>query len=156
MVKSEETRTNQRLTARERGYSLLEVMIVVAIVALLAAIAVPAYQDQANAARRADGHALLTDIAARLERFYFDNGTYTRDMSALGFAAADNVASAENYYTASIAAGTAACPLASCYVVTATRQDPGAQADDTYCGDLTLNSRGQKSISGSGTVERCW
>ncbi len=154
MFKTEDTGRNQPFTTRERGYSLLEVMIIVAIVALLAAIAVPAYRDQTAAARRADGHALLTDIAARLERFYFHHSTYTRDMQALGFGAADNVASTEGYYTASIAAGSAPCPLKSCYSVTATRQ--GAQTEDTYCGDLTLNSMGQKSVSGSGTVERCW
>ena len=92
MFKTEETSKNQPFATRERGFTMLELMIVVAIVALLAVIAVPAYQDQANAARRSDGHALLTDIAARMERFYFDNTTYTRNMQELGFTAADNVA----------------------------------------------------------------
>ncbi len=154
MVKTEGTTTNLPFTTRESGFTLLELMIVVAIVALLAVIAVPAYQDQANAARRSDGHALLTDIAARMERFYFDNGTYTTDMRALGFTAATDVPSTENYYTASVVAETAACPLTSCYVLTAARQ--GAQQDDTYCGDLTLDSMGRKLVSGGGTVERCW
>ncbi len=154
MFKTKETSKNHPYTSGERGFSMLELMIVVAIVALLAVIAVPAYRDQSNAARRSDGHALLTDIAARMERFYFDNTTYTQNMQELGFAAANNVPSTEGYYTASVAAATAACPLTSCYTVTAARQ--GAQTGDTYCGDLTLDSMGRKTVSGSGTVERCW
>ncbi len=154
MVKTEETSANQPFTTRERGFTLIEVMIVVAIVALLAIIAIPAYRDHSNAARRSDGHSLLTDIAARMERFYFDNTTYTSNMQALGFTLTNNVPSTEGYYTASVAPASPACPITSCYAVTATRQP--AQASDTYCGDLTLNSMGQKFISGSGTVERCW
>ncbi len=154
MIKTEETRRNQPFTTRGRGFTLIEVMIVVAILGLLAAIAYPSYQNQIARARRSDGQSLLLDIAARMERFYFDNTAYTTDLTALGFTNASAMPSTEGHYTATVAAATPGCPLASCFTVTAT--PAGAHAPDTYCGNLTLNSMGQKTESGTGPVERCW
>lgn len=62
--------------ARSGGFSLLELMIVVAIIAILVAIAVPIYQDQVASARRADAEGALSSFANAMERYYTENSTY--------------------------------------------------------------------------------
>lgn len=61
---------------RQHGFTLMEVMITVAIVAILAAIAFPSYQDSMRKSRRTDGKNALTQAVANMERFYAQNNTY--------------------------------------------------------------------------------
>ena len=61
---------------RQRGFTLMEVMITVAIVGILAAIAFPSYQDSLRKSRRTDGKNALTQAVANMERFYAQNNTY--------------------------------------------------------------------------------
>ena len=65
-----------RMSKIHRGFTLIEVMIVVAIIAILAAIAVPAYNDYMRRARVAEAVTALADMEARLEQFFQDNRTY--------------------------------------------------------------------------------
>ena len=65
------------LANRHQGFSLVELMITVAIVAILAAIAVPSYQDYVERTRRADAQGALMGLANALERYHTQNGTYT-------------------------------------------------------------------------------
>ena len=125
---------------RAAGFTLIELMMAVAIIAIVASIAYPAYQDQVRKTRRSQGQALLLEIAGHMERYYYDNGAYTTDLTDLGYATASNVPSEAGYYTVSVNPATAACPVASCYVLTATAQ--GGQAPD---GNLTLSAAGQKT-----------
>lgn len=134
------------------GFTLIELMITVAIVAILASLAYPSYISQITKTHRADGKAALMDAAAREERFFADNNTYTTTMTALGYTASP-MASPDRHYTVAAAAGPTA-DIASSYVLTATPQ--GGQADDAICMNLTLNNQGVKGISGSGDVGDCW
>jgi type IV pilus assembly protein PilE len=127
------------------GFTLIEVMIVVAIVAILAAIAIPSYQDQAIKTRRSDGMAALTNAAQYLERCFSQNGKYT---ACPGHANGASVASDEGWYSVGIVTTT------STYTLTATPQR--AQTKDTDCANLTLTQTGKKGISGTGTVADCW
>lgn len=61
---------------RQRGFTLMEVMITVAIIGILAAIAFPSYQDSMRKSRRTDGKNALTQAVANMERFYAQNNTY--------------------------------------------------------------------------------
>ena len=139
---------------RERGVTLVELMIVVVILGLLTSIAFPAYQGYVERARRSDGKAMLTDVAARLERFYADNNTYTVTMTNLGFTGT-SPSSGEGFYTAGVAAGPSGS-IATSYTITVTPVAArwGGSGDGT-CGALTLDSRGTQGSS-AGSLSICW
>lgn len=73
------------MRGKTAGFSLIELMIVVAIAAILAVIAYPSYQNKVYQSRRADAHAMLLDAAMRQERFNTDNNTYTTNLTLLGY-----------------------------------------------------------------------
>lgn len=122
------------------GFTLIEVMIVVAIVAILAAIAFPSYARYVEQARRADGKAALLAAAQRLERCYTQNNSY-----------ADCPVTAESpdgFYT--VAAPTL---TATTFTLTATPQ--GVQATSP-CGTYSITHLGEANVTGSLGVDRCW
>lgn len=140
-----------------RGFTLIELMITVAIIGILASIAYPAYQDSVRKARRSDGHAFLLDAMARQERFYTENNTYTCTLTDLGFVANDDdlFLSPEKWYALTPPAP-AACDadsLVNLVTLTATPQPPHV---DPICEALTYNSRGEEDEGGTGTKDNCW
>ena len=122
---------------KSAGFTLIELMIVVAIIGIIAAFAYPNYQDQVTKSKRTDGHSKIMDAMARQERYFSENNTYTNDMTDLGYAA-DPVDSDDGHYKI----GGAACGggIDQCVKLTATAQ--GGQASD---GDLTLDSTNAKT-----------
>jgi len=130
---------------RNQGFTLVELMIVVAVVAVLASIALPSYQEYMRRSRRTEAQSLLNDAAARLERYRAQNGGYTTDISKLRLPKDDK--SENGYYQLSIAVSGLS------YELRATRQL--VQVSDTRCGDFILTSSGKKSNS-AGTPEACW
>lgn len=135
------------------GFTLIEVMIVVVVVAILVSVALPAYQDSLQKGRRTDGMSALMDVANRQEQHMLDRSTYTADMTDLGFAA-DPMVSEEGFYTVDAAAG--ACgDLGLCYTLTATPVAGGPQANDARCTTLILDSNGSRSATGS-AADECW
>jgi type IV pilus assembly protein PilE len=137
------------------GFTLTEVLVVMAIVGILAAVAYPAYLDQVRKGRRSDGQAMLNLVAARQEQYYLDNKSFTTDMTDLGLGA-DPADSPEGYYSVDAAAGSTGS-IATSFALTATRA--GAQTSDTLCGDLTLNSAAAKSAinhTSSDPLRDCW
>ena len=134
-----------------KGFTLIEVMIVVVIIAILAAIAYPSYQDTITKNRRADGQIALTNAAARLERYFTENNNYGNTIDNIG-GTSGKLASPEGYYSLSLANP---CGNTSCFTLTAAPQ--GAQkTNDTDCGDLTLTYAGVKGRSGSVPINDCW
>lgn len=141
------------------GFTLIELMIVVAIVALLAAIAVPAYKEHVTRTRRSDAETALLDLSARMERYFAENNTYATATIAAGSGATDVLNSATSYsswYTISITAQTA-----SAYTLQAT--PVGVQGtQDTQCQSLTYDSLGQKGVANgpagapTWTAAQCW
>lgn len=121
-----------------KGFTLIEVMIVVAIISILAAVALPSYREYVKESNRSEAMAELSRIMGLQERYYTNQfpPTYTSDLTSLGFSA-DPVISENAYY--SIAASSCGTGLASCVRLTATGQN--AQADD---GDLRMDSLGNK------------
>ena len=134
-----------------RGFTLIELMVVVVIIAILAGIGYPMYLDQMKKSRRSDAKTTLSDVAARMEQFYQNNNGYTTDLTLLGYTAnpfTTDQAGGSGYYTISVAAPNAACPIATCFSLEA---DPRlAQVDDTQCDPLVYTSNGGK------TPTSCW
>lgn len=138
------------------GFTLIELMIVVAVIGILAAIAYPSYQDSVLKSRRSDAKAKLLEVAQRQERFFTEQNTYTTNFTQLGYATVASVASDNGYYTITVAAGdgTPGCTAISCgFRLTAVPQ--GAQAADTRCTSFTLSSINAKNATGT-TATQCW
>ncbi len=136
-----------------KGFTLIEVMIVVAIVGILAAIAYPSYQEYVMRSNRSEGMAMLNDAAARQERYFAQSNTYVTSNSDIGklnmrSSSASEITSDTGKYTLSV--GSVASDGG--YTLTAEQK-----FGDTKCGNLTLNALGAKGRSGSGkSVEECW
>lgn len=143
---------------KQKGFTLMELMIVVAIIGILAAIAYPSYQSYVLRSGRTDGQAWLMRIMQAQERFYSQNQTYTANLGAGGLAMGGNanaaVISEDQRYSITAAACTD-LTIANCVVLSAAPR--GAQAQDNECGTLTLNSRGTKGEGGTAaSFQDCW
>ena len=137
---------------RMLGFSLIELMVVVLVVAVLASLAVSTYSRYVVKTRRAAAAAVLLGVANRQEQFFLDAREYASDMTALGATPPPEVS--ESYTIATTANNGATPPT---FQVTATPISGSNQAArDTKCATLTLTSAGVKSISGTGSVRDCW
>jgi type IV pilus assembly protein PilE len=127
----------------QRGFTLIELMITVAIVGILAAIAYPSYTNYVKRGYRSEAIAQLNDAAARMERFYAQNNRYDvgTDLTKIGAIAA----STTGKYSLTVTSDSTS------YTLTSAPQ--GTQASDT-CGTYTLNQAGAKTPDPSTTT--CW
>ncbi|WP_423162850.1 type IV pilin protein [Stenotrophomonas maltophilia] len=129
-----------------RGFTLIELMIVVAVVAILAAIAYPNYSEHVRKSRRAQAKADLVEYAQLAERYHTVNNTY------VGFTfpgGADSINSPREGGTAAYTLSMEAAQ--STFTFTATAAN--AQTKDK-CGDLSLNQANVKTSKG--TLSECW
>lgn len=129
-----------------RGITLLELMIVVVVVGILAAVAYPNYRDAADRAKRNEAKAALLQIATNQERFYLNNNTYTTDLTDLGFPTAANFVTESGSYRINVGAADA-----SNYSATATYLKGGSEA--SKCLTFQIDGRGDKS---SAPLTDCW
>jgi type IV pilus assembly protein PilE len=134
-----------------QGFTIVEILVALAIVALLASFALPAYRDSTLRAGRADGKAALMQVASDQERFYSNNFSYSTNAVPLAATPAATLTSRDGNYVISVAA-CAGGAIANCFVASAAPQ--GSQVADT-CGTLTINQLGVRAASG-GSVEDCW
>ena len=134
------------------GFTLIELMITVAIIAVLAMVAMPAYFDSVRKSRRADAVTSLNQIAQAQERWRANNPTYTTNLGSTGL----NVPNpSSGYYTLAVAVPTAASGTQ--YSATATAA--GGQLTDTSCAPFTLAiSGGQFTYTStpSSSTNQCW
>ena len=145
------------LPARRRvaGFTLMEVMIVVIIVAILAGIGLPLYQDAMRKARRADARESLMEAASRQEQYMLDRSTYTADMRDLGYDADPMISEEKHYSIDRVATDDCAIDSQTCYVLQATPLDTSPQSEDKRCETFTLESTGAQAATGS-DAENCW
>lgn len=146
-------RTGAGVALKRQGFTLIELMIVVLIIGILAAIAWPQYTQYVLDSNRSTCAAKLVELSNHMERYFTENQSY-RDSSDNPPAVTDFLSSAScppdssnPTYTLSIAADSD-----TEYTLTATAQ--GRQTNDD-CGNLTLDETGDKGASG-GTVNQCW
>lgn len=148
---------------QQQGFTLIEMMIVVVIVAILAAVALPSYQEYVRKGKRADGKAFLLDLASRQERFNTLFSSYTGVLTggggcsgaACGLGLSTNK-SADGHYTAAMVATPQGCaptgPLCTGFNITVT---PNNWVDEK-CTSLTLTHTAGRGNTGNQTADYCW
>ena len=150
---------------RARGFTLIELMITVAIVAVLASIAYPAYTDSVLKGRRAQARTALMELMQQQERYMTQNNSYLQFSNAAGTTNPSTASNSFKVFAGDSAAGTSywlnadVCPnpaggnfnIRDCVLLTAvpTRSDPAV-------GNLTLTSTGVKGCSVSTNMRLCW
>ncbi|MDT0501733.1 MULTISPECIES: type IV pilin protein [unclassified Halomonas] len=140
---------------QNRGFTLIELMIAVAVVGILAAIAYPSYQQYVERTRRGDAIVTLMSLAQAQERHMARCGEYARSITADATCADQGLGRAttsdEGFYTLALSASAAS------YTLTATPQGP--QADDELCSEFSLNQLGQRAAEDADekdSTELCW
>ena len=132
--------------SKQKGFSLIEIMVVVVIVGILAAVAIPNYQNYVVKGNRAAAQAFMVEVANLEKQYLLDARTYAADLATLGMTAPADVS---KHYTVAVCINpdpsqctTAATP--PYFIVTATPTSPGQTSD----GALTFTSDGTKGPGG--------
>tara|TARA_R110002049_G_scaffold13509_2_gene58580 strand:- start:214169 stop:214600 length:432 start_codon:yes stop_codon:yes gene_type:complete len=140
--------------SKHSGFTLVELLIVVAIVAILASIGYPAYNEQVQKGRRADAKNMILQISSLQERYHSNFGYYGNIDDLFG-ASSDPVSSDGGYYSLTVACTpSAACTAASRsqqYTITAT-----PNATDANCGVFTYDQAGNITEGGTKDLAYCW
>lgn len=128
-----------------QGFTLIELMIVLAIIAIISAVGYPSYQNSVRKANRADGLALMADTAGKLERCFTVYGAYNNTNCTI--TNGSTIHSEKLHYDVVVTSA------AATYSLTATPVSAG-QLLDTKCATFTLTSAGVKSSTPTGNT--CW
>lgn len=130
-----------------RGVTLTELMIVIVVIGILAAVAYPNYRDFAARAKRNEAKEALLRIATNQERFYLNNNCFSGDLTQLGFPVANNFTTDTGSYRISIALA------ADCQSYTGTATYLNADNESGKCGAFTIQDGG---VKGSSPYTDCW
>lgn len=135
-----------------RGVTLLEILVVLVVAGVLAALALPAYRQHLVRVNRSEATVGLHEIASAQERFYLRHGRYAADPVApppqgLGLAHLPS-----RRYAFSIAMA----DDGQTFIASATPTAHGGQLSDSSCGVFSLDQRGRRAVSGSRDATSCW
>jgi len=137
---------------QQRGFTLVEMMVVVVIISIISAIAIPSYRSYVMKANRTQARSTLVIAAQTLEKCYTDTGAYNDADCPNDAALSSGGNNPDGHYTIS------SVRTASNYTLTA--QAAGSQTDDTECAKFTISSAGAKVSYTSGntanTYGACW
>ena len=146
---------------RVAGFTLIELMIAIAVVALLGALAYPSFLDAVRKSRRADGMGALAAVQQAQERWRNNNANYSTSLADLNVPSS----SSNGYYTISVTAEPGGRPLAVAYVATAVGKAGTSQENDKACRKLSVKlDQGSLSYAGCGNcaefsyaaTHACW
>lgn len=136
-----------RHLSRNRGFTLIELMIVLVVMSILATIAIPSYQSSIRKSRRADAQAALAEMYIRQEKWRANNTTYSSTPLQIG--APSGTAKVLQYYNFTISGATA-----TTFTVQAAAKSGSSQLDDkqagTNCATLSINQSGTRAPAA------CW
>jgi type IV pilus assembly protein PilE len=150
--------------AKPAGFTLIELMIAVAIVGILATIAATSYQRQVMQSHRTDARTALLDLAGREEKLFSTTNQYSAIPSVLGYGTATTAVSfpvgssnGTNYYNVLITTPDPNQPAnPNSYTITATPIAGSPQAADSTCTSLTVNQLGQQTATPVANAATCW
>lgn len=140
-------RTHSSPWRRAAGVTLIELMVVMAIVGILAAIAYPTYQQYVVRSNRAAAKACMSEVAQFMERYYTTNLTYVGAVTGLSCQTEGGLDERYTLTLSNLGART--------YTVNATPIN-AQLTRDTECGVLTVDQASLRGKSGTGTLETCW
>jgi type IV pilus assembly protein PilE len=137
-----------------RGVTLVELMIVIAVIGTLAAIAIPSYRRYLLRSQRSEAKIALMSLQTAEEKFYLQNNTYTNNVTAappggLGLQATSETGKYD--ITVPTIAGDG-----SSYTAQAAPRSGGGQTDDTQCLTFTITERGVRGVTGPYGSQACW
>ena len=141
-----------RKALNARGFTLIEVMIVVVIIAILASIALPSYQEHVRKSRRIDARETLTRMATLQERFFFQNSRYSNKLSDLG-----GNTSPEGWYSITMTHNPTCADGAACnnFTITATPPNGSPQKSDVKCASFSITQALSQTATGTDAAN-CW
>lgn len=137
------------MMAKQQGFTLIELMIVIAIIAIVSAIAYPSYQDSVRKTNRTEAISALSETAQRLERCATTNGSYTH--ANCPFATGHTFDTPKGHYTITVE-----IPTAGTYTLTAEPKS-AMQLADKKCQEFSLTHTGKKAAKDESAAEStCW
>lgn len=142
--------TSGSVGAQARGFTMIEILIAIAIIAILSAVAIPQYSKFMTDTRRSDAISFLSEVAGEQVRYFSSNNEYAASMSELGYGSAATFESPEGFYTISVSnpGGSGR------FLLTATPITGRQQANDAECLAFTISDTGVKRSTGTDT--NCW
>lgn len=146
-------RKNTRRKIKVGGFTLIELMMTVAIVAILAMVVLPSYQNNIRKSRRTEAKSALLDLAGREERYFSTTNQYTNDLKVLGYSSSSTQTMniGNGYYSVTVTADNTVNP--PIFSIGAT--PVGGQVNDTTCSSFGIDQTGKQTDS-TGTALTCW
>jgi len=138
-----------------KGFTLIELMLVVAILGIIAAVAIPSYLGSIQKSRRTDATETLMRLAVAQENFYMQNSRYALDITGLNNGSGD---STQGYYDITASGCTDSDSIKTCFILRATAKSASVQADDKDCAIFTIDSHNKRSAKNDSgvTTSDCW
>ncbi len=145
---------NRQNSINNRGFSLIELLIAIAIVGILFSIAMPSYDGAVQRGRRSDAVETLLALALKQEQYFSQQESYTTNIGNLPGVGSSN--STQNHYSITATAGPTGDITTSFKLLASTK---GAQSKDTDCATFTIDSTNNKTAlksDSSANTDNCW
>ena len=145
-----------RLLGRMRGVTLLELMVVIAVLGTLAALAIPSYRRYLLRSQRSEAKIGLMQLQTAEEKYYLQYNAYTNDITGATNANPPGLGLITTTETGKYNLSVVLANAGQSFVATATPRAGGGQTDDAECSNFTITERGVRGVSGPLAADVCW